>query len=78
MMKSRYYLDYYYCGIAIMHEPKVGAYYREMTRDGRVIIMKYDGKKVGEGYAYAFKELCINEQPLYKKRVQGMELRNEK
>lgn len=77
-MKSKYYMEYWYCGIAIMHEPKVGTYYREMTKDSKVIIMKYDGEKVGEGYAYAFKELYVKEQPLYKKRYEGMELRNEK
>ena len=77
-MKSKYYLQYYYCGIAIIHEPEVGRYYREMNMDGKVVIMKYDGEKVGDVYAYAFKELYMNEQPLYGKKYKGMELRNEK
>ena len=75
-MKSRYYLDYYYCGTAIMNELEVGRYYREMTIDGKVKILKYEGKKVGGGHAYALLEYVLYEQP-YFKSYEGVKLADE-
>ena len=74
-MKSNYYLQYYYCGIAIMHEPEVGRYFRNMLIEDKAKVLRYNGKKIESGYLLL--PCYLYEQPYYKS-YEGVKLADEK
>ncbi len=62
-MKSNYYFDTWYIGIACIAEPKESTFYVERRVDNSIKVRYYGGEKVESGFAYKFQNLYGIERP---------------